>query len=135
MCQLALKKYFLTGPILASFRLIFAFAFSWLYSWLQLTNFTMANDERKQERRRKKMSCCIVHYLEKAHHPVKHIDSISVQKKSSRLNQGFQPSLLGQNAIALPLVPPPLPGFVSMIFSHNDGHSNLAFDFQVNRSD
>ena len=56
----------------------------------------MVNDDRKQER------SFILHYLENKWTAI-------MYRKSLKSIPGFEPSLLSQNTIALPLAPPPQP--------------------------
>ena len=84
------------------------FPFSWYIVRLQSIIFKMVNDDRKQERRRTSKLRFYYTLLEKAGHPLR-IDWQQFWTKKPESVPGFQPSLSMQNAIALPLVPPPLP--------------------------
>ena len=68
----------------------------------------MVNDDRKQERRRTSKLRFYYTLLEKAGHPLR-IDWQQFWTKKPESVPGFQPGLSMQNAIALRLVPPPLP--------------------------
>ena len=99
MCIQEMDFFYKFGPFPASFWIFWGSLFI-----LQLTTF--CNGDRKQERRRKSMHRSIPHSLEEAQRLAR-IDSQQFQKSKSI--PGFEPCFLGQNAIALPLVPPPRP--------------------------
>ena len=57
------------------------------------------------------MPCSITRYLEKA---LK--EQTDNNSKPKKYEKGFEPTTLRQNAIALPIVPPPLPDWM-LVFS------------------
>ena len=87
----------------------FIFPFSWYIVRLQLINFTMVNDDRKEELRPKKMHHATTLYQKKPNAQQEQIDSDSELKKPKSV-LGFEPGLPRQNTDALPLMLPPLPG-------------------------
>ena len=74
--------------------------------------------ERKEERRGKSLRFSSLYWLEKCPTPKKKRLTTSEMKKprfKPRLPPGLDPGPLGQNAIALPLAPPPLPSRITVI--------------------
>ena len=67
------------------------------------------DDDWKQERREEEEIVCILYFIliEKAQRPAR-IETDSAKKKP-RVDPGFKPGPLGQDAIALPLALPPRP--------------------------
>ena len=58
--------------------------------------------------------------LEKARCPARIEPVTNSEPEKAKLVQGFKPGLLGQNATALPLVPPPRPQALSNFIGLND---------------
>ena len=78
------------------------FSFSWYKGKI---------DDRKQERR-KKCSTVLLNLIRKSLTPSENILTAILNWKKPMSVLGFEPGLPRQNAIALPLVPPPLPIFI-----------------------
>ena len=62
---------------------------------------------RKEERR---VCTILLHVIRKSPTPTENRLAFFSSELLSKSNPGFKPGLPRQNAIALPLVPPPLPG-------------------------
>ena len=86
----------------------FFFTFSWFILLLQLINFTLANDDRKEDRRRKSMLHSITRELPTPSEN-RYVSNFELKKPLSIPR--FEPGLPRQTAIALPLAPPPVPLF------------------------
>ena len=69
----------------------------------------MVMEVKKQKRRRKKNAPFYDTLLEKSLAPSKNRLTEILNRKKFKTIQGFEPGLLGQDAIALPLAPPSLP--------------------------
>ena len=78
--------------------------FFWYIVKLQLINFTMVNDERKQERRRKNPSI-----TRKSRMPSKKRLNAILNGKKPKSVLGFKPGPARTHAVTLPLAPLPLP--------------------------
>ena len=83
-------------PFPASFQIYFTF-FSWYIVRLKLIIFESLNDDRQTRKNKNKPGA-----------QQDKVDSHSELKKPKSI-PGFEPGLLRQNAIAPPLVPPPMP--------------------------
>ena len=78
----------------------FIFPFSWYSVRLQLINFTVLYDDRKQERR----VCTVhLHIIRKSPTPS------NPEPKKPKSIPGFKPGLHRRNTVTLPLAPSPLP--------------------------
>ena len=62
----------------------------------------------------------LLHVIRKSRTPSENRLTAILNWKKPKSDPGFEPSLPGQNAISLPLVPPPLPGETSLKTFNDD---------------